>query len=135
MDRRQGLKDAAHYIEMVQAILTEHVKPDGPGERDTITAHAGREVAMNVARILVVYLKRAGGQSQFSVLLAAQLQQRGADALCLRNFARAYVAKRGPGRRWKLFELTRRGAGLRKRMTESNLSLKTVDCDISARAF
>jgi transcriptional regulator GlxA family with amidase domain len=32
----------------------------------------GREVAMHVARILVVYLRRTGGQSQYSVLLAAQ---------------------------------------------------------------
>ncbi len=37
-----------------------------------IEEDAGREVAINVARILVVYLKRAGGQSQYSVLLAAQ---------------------------------------------------------------
>jgi transcriptional regulator GlxA family with amidase domain len=29
---------------------------------------------MNVARMLVVYLKRAGGQSQYSTLLAAQVQ-------------------------------------------------------------
>jgi hypothetical protein len=39
-----------------------------------IEQDAGREVAMNVARILVVYPKRAGGQSQFSVLLAAQAE-------------------------------------------------------------
>jgi len=32
----------------------------------------GREVAMFVARVLVVYLRRTGGQSQYSVLLAAQ---------------------------------------------------------------
>ena len=32
----------------------------------------GRELAMLVARILVVYLRRTGGQSQYSVLLAAQ---------------------------------------------------------------
>ena len=32
----------------------------------------GREVAMHIARILVVYLRRTGGQSQYSVLLAAQ---------------------------------------------------------------
>jgi len=39
-----------------------------------IEEDAGREVAMNVARILVVYLKRAGGQSQYSALLAAQAE-------------------------------------------------------------
>jgi transcriptional regulator GlxA family with amidase domain len=37
----------------------------------------GRELAMLVARLLVVYLRRTGGQSQYSVLLAAQA---GADA-------------------------------------------------------
>jgi transcriptional regulator GlxA family with amidase domain len=37
-----------------------------------IEEDAGREVALSVARILVVYLKRAGGQSQYSALLAAQ---------------------------------------------------------------
>jgi transcriptional regulator GlxA family with amidase domain len=38
-------------------------------EQDT-----GRKVAIEVARILVVYLKRAGGQSQYSALLTAQAQ-------------------------------------------------------------
>ena len=37
-----------------------------------IEEDVGRELAINVARILVVYLKRAGGQSQYSTLLAAQ---------------------------------------------------------------
>src|ERR1700743_2154678 len=37
-----------------------------------IEKDAGREAAIHVARILVVYLKRAGGQSQYSSLLAAQ---------------------------------------------------------------
>src|SRR5215470_1051375 len=39
-----------------------------------IEQDAGREVALEVARMLVVYLKRAGGQSQYSALLAAQAQ-------------------------------------------------------------
>jgi hypothetical protein len=39
-----------------------------------IEEDAGRQLAMNVARMLVVYLKRAGGQSQYSALLAAQAQ-------------------------------------------------------------
>jgi len=34
----------------------------------------GRETAIGVARVLVVYLKRAGGQSQYSALLAAQAE-------------------------------------------------------------
>jgi len=85
-----------------------------------IEEDVGRQVAMNVARMLVVYLKRAGGQSQYSALLAAQVQSEsetldsldrwiaehlsddlrvGALAkqvhMSPRNFARAYVAKRG----------------------------------------
>lgn len=85
-----------------------------------IEEDAGREVAINVARILVVYLKRAGGQSQFSALLTAQIasdsepfselerwiaenlkSNLSIDALAKRvhmsprNFARAYAAKRG----------------------------------------
>jgi len=39
-----------------------------------IEEDAGRKVAIDVARVLVVYLKRAGGQSQYSALLAAQAQ-------------------------------------------------------------
>jgi transcriptional regulator GlxA family with amidase domain len=37
-----------------------------------IEQDCGRAVAMHVARVLVVYLRRAGGQSQYSVLLASQ---------------------------------------------------------------
>jgi transcriptional regulator GlxA family with amidase domain len=39
-----------------------------------IEQDAGRKVAIDVARMLVVYLKRAGGQSQYSAVLAAQAQ-------------------------------------------------------------
>ena len=39
-----------------------------------IEQDAGKKVAIDVARMLVVYLKRAGGQSQYSALLAAQAQ-------------------------------------------------------------
>jgi transcriptional regulator GlxA family with amidase domain len=85
-----------------------------------IEEDAGRQVAMNVARMLVVYLKRAGGQSQYSALLAAQAQSEAetfdpldrwiaehlkddlrVDALAERvhmsprNFARAYAEKQG----------------------------------------
>jgi len=81
---------------------------------------AGREVAIRVARILVVYLKRAGGQSQYSALLAAQAEDSSEtfgelerwiaehlqgdlriDTLAERvhmsprNFARVYADKRG----------------------------------------
>ena len=85
-----------------------------------IEQDAGRKAAMQVARNLVVYLKRAGGQSQFSALLAAQTQsdhdEFGKLELWMaenptqdlsveslahranmspRNFARVYAAKRG----------------------------------------
>jgi transcriptional regulator GlxA family with amidase domain len=85
-----------------------------------IEEDAGRQVAMNVARMLVVYLKRSGGQSQYSALLAAQAESDSdsfselerwivehlksdlsVDALANRvhmsprNFARVYAAKRG----------------------------------------
>jgi len=80
----------------------------------------GREAAIKVARMLVVYLKRAGGQSQYSALLAAQMHSRSdrfselerwiaehlADDLRVealaelvhmspRNFARVYTKTRG----------------------------------------
>lgn len=79
----------------------------------------GRPTALEVARVLVVYLKRAGGQSQYSALLASQAESGGdtfgdlerwiaenlkedlsAEALAERvhmsprNFARVYSQKR-----------------------------------------
>ena len=85
-----------------------------------IEQDAGHEVAIKVARILVVYLKRAGGQSQYSALLDAQAHSDSdqfneleqwiaehlrsdlrvealADRLHMspRNFARVYVQTRG----------------------------------------
>ena len=39
-----------------------------------IEQDCGRAVAMHVARVLVVYLRRMGGQSQYSALLAAQTE-------------------------------------------------------------
>jgi transcriptional regulator GlxA family with amidase domain len=85
-----------------------------------IEEDVGRQVAMNVARLLVVYLKRSGGQSQYSALLTAQTESESdafdsldrwiaehlkgdmrVDALAERvhmsprNFARAYAEKRG----------------------------------------
>ncbi|WP_123596146.1 AraC family transcriptional regulator, partial [Pseudomonas fluorescens] len=40
-----------------------------------VEADVGREVALQVARELVVYLKRPGGQAQYSTLLQAQVQE------------------------------------------------------------
>jgi len=39
-----------------------------------IEQDCGRTVAMHVARVLVVYLRRMGGQSQYSALLASQVE-------------------------------------------------------------
>jgi transcriptional regulator GlxA family with amidase domain len=39
-----------------------------------IEQDCGRSVAMHVARVLVVYLRRTGGQSQYSALLASQVE-------------------------------------------------------------
>ncbi|SDK41922.1 transcriptional regulator, AraC family with amidase-like domain [Methylophilus rhizosphaerae] len=91
----------------------------------------GREIAMKVARELVVYMKRSGGQSQFSELLQSQsadisfdqlnewicshLQQREmtidtlAAKACMspRNFARVYKQKTGrtPAKAIEIFRL------------------------------
>jgi len=80
----------------------------------------GREAALNVARFLVVYLKRSGGQSQYSALLSTQtdddpdafagleqwIAEHPAEDLRVevlaervhmspRNFARVYTTRRG----------------------------------------
>ena len=85
-----------------------------------IEQDAGRELAIKVARVMVVYLKRAGGQSQYSALLTAQAHSEsdrfaelekwivehpnndlGVEALAQRvhmsprNFARVYGQTRG----------------------------------------
>jgi transcriptional regulator GlxA family with amidase domain len=85
-----------------------------------IEEDCGRATAISVARMLVVYLKRAGGQSQYSALLAAQAESESdrfselerwiaenleADLsieslaerahMSPRNFARVYAQKRG----------------------------------------
>ena len=92
----------------------------------------GREVAMSVARQLVVYMKRPGGQSQFSELLDARSNSNGAFSelhdwltqhlddsslsvetlarrVCMsaRNFARVYKTKTGrtPAKAIELFRL------------------------------
>jgi transcriptional regulator GlxA family with amidase domain len=118
-----------------------------------IEQDAGREVAMSVARMMVVYLKRAGGQSQYSAILAAQAESE-SDAFSTldqwiaehlkadlrvealaervhmspRNFARAYVAKRGrtPA---KAVEAIRVDAARRKlEETEDRIETIAADC-------
>jgi transcriptional regulator GlxA family with amidase domain len=121
-----------------------------------IEQDAGREVAINVARILVVYLKRAGGQSQYSALLAAQAESE-SDAfselerwiaehltkdfsvealaervhMSPRNFARVYAKKRGrtPA---KAVEAIRLDAA-RRRLEETNDQIAAIaqDCGFS----
>jgi transcriptional regulator GlxA family with amidase domain len=85
-----------------------------------IEEDAGPQVSMNVARMLEVYLKRAGGQSQYSALLPGQVKSESEKFASLdrwiaehlnndlrvgalaeqahmspRNFARVYAEKRG----------------------------------------
>lgn len=91
----------------------------------------GRDIAMKVARELVVYMKRSGGQSQFSALLQSQSGDTSFDELhqwvvnnlhikdltidaisaraCMspRNFARVYKQKTGrtPAKAIEIFRL------------------------------
>ena len=121
-----------------------------------IEEDAGREAAMNVARILVVYLKRSGGQSQYSALLAAQAESESEtfselerwmaehlkrdlriEALAERvhmsprNFSRVYAEKRGrtPA---KAVEAIRVDAARRRlEETEDQVSQIAEDCGFS----
>ena len=121
-----------------------------------IEQDAGREAAMHVARILVVYLKRAGGQSQYSALLAAQSESESetfgalerwiaehlkgdlaVEALAERvhmsprNFARVYAEKRGrtPA---KAVEAIRVDAARRRlEETEDRIASIAEDCGFS----
>lgn len=121
-----------------------------------IEEDCGRNVAIEVARVLVVYLKRAGGQSQYSALLAAQAGAASdafadlerwiaenlkedlriealADRVRMspRNFARVYVTKRGrtPA---KAVDAIRLDAA-RRRLEETNdrIGSIAVDCGYS----
>lgn len=121
-----------------------------------IEEDAGKEVALNVARILVVYLKRAGGQSQYSALLAAQAQSE-SDAfseleqwiaehlkadlrvetlaervhMSPRNFARVYTKTRGRSPA-KAVEAIRLDAA-RRRLEETTDRIEKIaaDCGFS----
>ena len=114
-----------------------------------IEEDSGRETAIGVARVLVVYLKRAGGQSQYSALLAAQAESESnnfaelerwiaenlradlsieslADRAHMspRNFARMYAKKRGrtPA---KAVEAIRIDAA-RRRLEETDARIETI---------
>jgi transcriptional regulator GlxA family with amidase domain len=111
-----------------------------------IEEDCGRETAISVARVLVVYLKRAGGQSQYSALLAAQAQSESSSFAQLERWMvenlradlsidslaeRAHMSpaislactrKNAVGllqRPWRRFELMRRGDFL-KRLTRAS---------------
>jgi transcriptional regulator GlxA family with amidase domain len=114
-----------------------------------IEEDCGRETAISVARVLVVYLKRAGGQSQYSALLAAQAESESngfaelerwivenlrADLsveslakrthMSPRNFARMYAKKRGrtPA---KTVEAIRLDVA-RRRLEETDARIETI---------
>jgi transcriptional regulator GlxA family with amidase domain len=124
----------------------------------------GREVALQIARRLVLYLRRPGGQSQFSTLLAAQegdreplhelqtwiVENLDADlsvpalarrvAMSPRHFARVFTREIGmtPGQ----FVEKARVEAARRRLEESPQGVKTIaaDCgfgsaDTMRRAF
>ncbi|UJX42153.1 GlxA family transcriptional regulator [Desulfovibrio sp. JY] len=108
----------------------------------------GRTMALNVARLLVLYLKRPGGQSQFSTALLTQFQDGGVLAptihwmrenfhrdLCnevlaehasmsLRNFARVFKRETGTTPAHFL-ERIRLEAAV-KRLEETGLALETI---------
>jgi transcriptional regulator GlxA family with amidase domain len=114
-----------------------------------IEQDAGRKVALHVARLLVIYLKRAGGQSQYRALLDAQAHSESdgfagleewivenlksdlrVQALARRvhmsprNFARVYAQTRGrtPA---KAIEAIRIDAA-RRRLEESTDRIETI---------
>ncbi|MFJ3485427.1 GlxA family transcriptional regulator [Pseudomonas sp. NPDC090202] len=97
-----------------------------------VEADCGRDVAMTVARELVVFMKRPGGQAQFSEMLKAQMNDADVFAdfhlwlaenleredldvevmaeqasMSTRNFSRVYKKKTGqsPGKALELFRL------------------------------
>jgi len=109
----------------------------------------GHDIAMEVARELVVFLKRPGGQSQFSQFLKTQIEDRGIfDDLHLwvgdnlsrkelsvdllaeranmspRNFARQYKKETGrtPARALELFRLE----AARRMLQDSHQSVKQI---------
>ena len=64
--------DGFHWLDRAGSVVHHRPASAHPGE---IFVHLrGRKVAMDVARVLVVYLERAGGQSQYSALLASHAQ-------------------------------------------------------------
>jgi transcriptional regulator GlxA family with amidase domain len=114
-----------------------------------IEEDCGRETAIGVARVLVVYLKRAGGQSQYSALLAAQAESESNSFADLerwivenlqadlsieslaerahmspRNFARMYAQKRGQTPA-KAVEAIRLDAA-RRRLEEADARIETI---------
>src|SRR4029453_18471835 len=58
-----------------------------------IDQDCGRTVAMHVARVLVVYMRRMGGQSQYSALLAAQVESTTDDFTELERWIAEHVAE------------------------------------------
>ena len=108
----------------------------------------GRTMALNVARLLVLYLKRPGGQSQFSTALLTQFQDGGVlsptihwmrenfhrdlcnqvlaehASMSLRNFARVF--KRETGTTPSHFLERIRLEAAVKRLEETGLALETI---------
>ncbi len=150
LDGRRAVTHWRHCARLAERYTSARVEPDAVYVRDgaiwtsagvttgidlalaLIEDDCGRDVAMHVARVLVVYLRRSGGQSQFSALLQAQAE--GADdrfgilerwiaenpqsdlrverlaervGMSTRNFARRYAETRGrtPSRAVEVFRV------------------------------
>ncbi|CCD41133.1 Transcriptional regulator, AraC family [Candidatus Paraburkholderia kirkii UZHbot1] len=117
----------------------------------------GLDVALNVARDLVVYLKRPGGQSQFSSHLASQATQNPgirevqdwilanlqrelspADmaervAMSVRNFNRSF--KRETGTTPSMFLTRARVEAARRMLEEGNLPAKTIAAESGFKTY
>lgn len=116
-----------------------------------VEGDCGREVSMYVARQLVVYLKRPGGQAQYSTLLQSQsrdaavfdglhlwmMENLGDEKLTVedlaqqvqmspRNFSRVYKLKTGrtPGKALELFRLE----AARRMLENSRRNIDRIAC-------
>lgn len=111
----------------------------------------GRDFALNVARYLVLFLKRSGGQSQFSMHLQAQFSAvpsiQGVQLWCQDNLAadlsvtamarQAGMSERSFSRTFRKdtgqtpaeFVLDARLQAARRRLAETDLALKTIASD------
>lgn len=120
LERRRVTTHWRHAAALARRFPTLQVEPDAIFLRDgkfwtsagvtsgldlalaLVEEDHGQALALEVARALVFYLKRPGGQSQFSVPLQAQ----SAEHATLERARRAILGR--PGRRWTVQQLAER---------------------------